>query len=311
MSRVRLVNAALTTGVVPVDMIAPAQHAAGDTLRQVAPGTLARSPWQPRARVVRDAEFDALVASIAAHGVLEPLLARLDDAGALELVAGERRLEAAKAAGLAVVPVRVLAGLDAPTAQAVALTENLARQNLTAWDAARAVCALRDARAAAGLPADVRTLGAVAGRDRTTTAQLLDIGAQLTPAVVAAARSRCGVNDIDTPDGGGAVNDIDTLPRATLYSIATAPTDAARVQALAVALRRGALPKGRPPARVVPAWRVVGAAGAPRGLVLRAPVGTLTPADAAAALAALAPLVAALTAQAGVGGPDAGVAGMP
>lgn len=272
-----------------------------DTLRMVPVEALGRSPWQPRTAVRQDDDFAALVESVAAHGVLEPVLARELPGGALELLAGERRLEASKAAGRATVPVRVLVGVTELAARAIALTENLARTDLSPWEEAQALRMLRDARADAGEPVDVRTLGAAAGRDRTTTGQLLMVGELLTPEVIAQARQAVGA---------ALVSDIDNLSRATLYGIATAPTDPQRVEGLALALRGGAPARGRPPERPAPApeadaagrtdpaprprFAALGSPDDPRGVRLLRPVDALTPTDAADALAALEPLVKAL-----------------
>jgi ParB/RepB/Spo0J family partition protein len=89
-----------------------------------------------------------LVASIGQHGILEPLLARglpVDDGNglrwhALELIAGHRRLGAARRLGLDVVPVLVYdrAQVDAQRALELALVENLHRKDQAPMDEARA-----------------------------------------------------------------------------------------------------------------------------------------------------------------------------
>lgn len=80
-----------------------------------------------------------LTASVKEFGVLEPLLVRRNDAaGDYFLIAGERRLRAAKAAGLKVVPVRVLE-VDEKAAAEIQLLENLHREDLTPLDEARAL----------------------------------------------------------------------------------------------------------------------------------------------------------------------------
>jgi hypothetical protein len=223
--------------------------------------------------------------------VLEPLLARELPGGALELLAGERRLEATKAAGLALVPVRVLAGLSDADARAIALTENLARKDLTAWEEAHALRQLRDARADAGLPVDLRTLAAQAGRDRTTTGHLLAVADRLTPAVVEAARGRCT----------GLVRIPDKLPLTLLYGAAQAPEEAERVRLLALAMGAVAPVPARPPRETrtpdAPVTLTTNKAGAV-AVRFTQPVDTLTPEAAADALETLAPLLKALRARA-------------
>ena len=141
------------------------------------------------------------------------------------------------AAGLAAVPVRVLVGLDDTAARAVALTENLARRDLTAWEEAAAVALLREARRDAGLPTDVRALAGAAGRSRTVTAELLRVADTLTPAVVEEARRLAGGTFVRTPD---------TLPHRDLATAARleAPADRARALALLAGEMPGRLPGG-------------------------------------------------------------------
>ena len=92
---------------------------------------------QPRRRF-EEASLEALADSIRAHGVLEPLLVRPVGEGKYEIVAGERRYRAAKMAGLEVVPVIVLE-VDERTAQAIALVENLQREDLNPYEETVAV----------------------------------------------------------------------------------------------------------------------------------------------------------------------------
>ena len=86
---------------------------------------------QPRRRF-EDASLKALAESIRAHGVLEPLLVRKAEEG-YEIIAGERRYRAAKLAGLEAVPAIVLE-VDEKTAQAIALMENLQREDLNPYE---------------------------------------------------------------------------------------------------------------------------------------------------------------------------------
>lgn len=78
--------------------------------------------------------FDDLVASVKQHGVLEPLLVRPVD-GKLEVVAGRRRLAAAKAAKAETVPVRVIVLTDEEAAE-VSIVENLQREDVHPLDEA-------------------------------------------------------------------------------------------------------------------------------------------------------------------------------
>lgn len=85
---------------------------------------------QPRKQFDREA-LESLADSIAAYGVLQPILVRQNPnfEGNYEIVAGERRWRAAKMAGLTEIPAIVLDGDDLKTAQ-IALIENVQREDL-------------------------------------------------------------------------------------------------------------------------------------------------------------------------------------
>jgi len=101
---------------------------------------LAASAVNPR--VTEDEEGIAtLAASIKAHGVLSPLVARRRDDGSLEVIAGNRRLRAAQVAGLVAVPVIVREADDAE-ARVIAIVENIEREDLNPLDEAHAYAAL-------------------------------------------------------------------------------------------------------------------------------------------------------------------------
>ena len=85
-------------------------------------------PKQPRRYFDAEA-LQTLAASIAHHGVLQPLLVRPRAAGGYELVAGERRYRAAQLSGLSEVPV-IVRELDHHEAWQIALVENLQREDL-------------------------------------------------------------------------------------------------------------------------------------------------------------------------------------
>ncbi|MCY0878128.1 MAG: ParB/RepB/Spo0J family partition protein [Firmicutes bacterium] len=83
--------------------------------------------FQPR-RVFNDAELSELAESVRVHGVIQPVLLRPIPSG-YELVAGERRVRAAKLAGLKTVPA-VIRPMEDREALEVALIENLQRSDL-------------------------------------------------------------------------------------------------------------------------------------------------------------------------------------
>ena len=96
---------------------------------------------QPRKIFDEDALAE-LADSIAKHGVIQPLLVRPMPDGSYQLVAGERRWRASRMAGLTEVPV-VIKELSDDEAMALALIENLQREDLNAIEEAQGIKALR------------------------------------------------------------------------------------------------------------------------------------------------------------------------
>ena len=99
------------------------------------------NPNQPRT-VFSPAELHELADSIRSLGVLQPLTVRRRD-GSWELVAGERRLRAAKLAGLEEVPCLSIQA-DSQSSSLLALVENLQRKDLDFWEEALALRRLID-----------------------------------------------------------------------------------------------------------------------------------------------------------------------
>ena len=108
-------------------------------LREIPVDMIEPNPRQPR-RVFEQSAIAELADSIAARGVLQPVVVRKLTGGRYELVAGERRLRAAKLAGLDAIPAMVRDADDWDRLD-LALAENMAREDLNAVEAARA-CAL-------------------------------------------------------------------------------------------------------------------------------------------------------------------------
>jgi len=103
--------------------------------------TIAVNPYQPRSSFSEDALAE-LTESIRQHGILQPLTVRLRGDG-YELIAGERRLQAARKAGMASVPV-VVRGCTDREMLVLALVENLQREDLNPMEAARSYQRLVD-----------------------------------------------------------------------------------------------------------------------------------------------------------------------
>ena len=102
-------------------------------LQQIPLAKISPNPHQPRKTFAAGA-LDELRASIAAFGVLVPVIVRERGEG-YELIAGERRVRAAQAAGLETVPAIVRASGDRESLE-VAIIENLQRENLDALEEA-------------------------------------------------------------------------------------------------------------------------------------------------------------------------------
>jgi len=105
-------------------------------LLEIPVGAIAPNPRQPRTAFA-DETLDALARSIREVGVLQPVVVRRTDEGGYALVAGERRLRAARIAGLATIPAVIRDSDDAESLRE-ALIENLHREDLGALELAEA-----------------------------------------------------------------------------------------------------------------------------------------------------------------------------
>ena len=91
-------------------------------------------PNQPR-KYLDAAALNELTASIAQHGVLEPILFRQEN-GILYVVAGDRRVAAARKAGLSTIPAIFI---DSKNPDEISIVENILRQDLTPVEEAEAL----------------------------------------------------------------------------------------------------------------------------------------------------------------------------
>src|SRR5918997_1120199 len=137
-----------------------------DELRELPVELIAPNPPQPR-RTFDEAALQSLAGSIAANGVLQPVLVRPLAGGSYELIAGERRWRAAKLAGLEQVPALVRERDDAASLE-LALVENMARADLNPVEEARACAALVEEL---GLTRE--EVGRRVGRSRVAVSNLL------------------------------------------------------------------------------------------------------------------------------------------
>ncbi len=116
--------------------------AASSELAQIPVGSIRPNSRQPRRRL--DAErIDELAESIRAQGLVQPVVVRPSPEGGYELIAGERRWRAARVAGLATVP-GLIRETDDRDSLLLAVVENVAREDLSAVDEARAYSVLMD-----------------------------------------------------------------------------------------------------------------------------------------------------------------------
>jgi ParB family chromosome partitioning protein len=109
---------------------------------QVPVSQIVANPQQPRS-VFRHRELEELTNSIREHGIIQPLVVSPRSGGGYELIAGERRLRAAKLLNLPFVPV-IVRSAAAREKLLLALVENLQRQDLSAIEEAGAYAKLAD-----------------------------------------------------------------------------------------------------------------------------------------------------------------------
>jgi ParB family chromosome partitioning protein len=181
------------------------QATATDTLHSLPLNALAPGKYQPRKRMDQD-KLAELSESIRAQGVIQPIVVRDLGGKRYEIIAGERRWRASQLAGLSEIPV-VIRQVDDRTVVAMALIENIQREDLNPLEEAQALQRLIDefdlthaqaaeavgrSRAAVSnllrlldLPADIRTLVETGALEMGHARALLPLTA---PAAIALAR---------------------------------------------------------------------------------------------------------------------------
>lgn len=120
-----------------LEALIPTDRGSGLGFQHLPVDQIAPNPQQPRARFDDDT-LEALSQSIAELGVLQPVVVRPHVDGGYVLVAGERRLRAAKRAGLTEIPAVVRSEDDEAGSLVQALVENLQREDLTPLEEAAA-----------------------------------------------------------------------------------------------------------------------------------------------------------------------------
>ncbi len=120
--------------LIPAGKTTPSGDASG--VAQVAIDLIQRNPRQPREKFDME-ELENLAASIREHGVIQPLIVSPSKGGTYTLIAGERRLQASRKAGLKTVPVVIRNATDQQLLE-LALIENVQRADLNAIEEAEA-----------------------------------------------------------------------------------------------------------------------------------------------------------------------------
>lgn len=119
----------------------PLVHGESGGVEWIDVAKIAPNPFQPR-RYFSETELAELAESIRIHGVIQPILLRPAEAG-YQLIAGERRVRAARLAGLDAVPAVVKALSDREAIE-MALVENLQRSDLNPLEESQAYSRLID-----------------------------------------------------------------------------------------------------------------------------------------------------------------------
>ena len=164
-----------------LDALIPTGHEERGVL-EVPLDRISRNPDQPRL-AFDETQLGELAASIAVHGVLQPIVVRALADGEYQLIAGERRLRAARLAGLETIPVIVRESTDRADSLELALIENLQRENLNPIETALAYRELIDRF---GLTHEA--VARQVGKSRVAVSnslRLLDLAAETREAIVA------------------------------------------------------------------------------------------------------------------------------
>ncbi len=120
----------------------PSGASSGERVHLLSPNDIQANSRQPRQNFNQD-DLSDLVASVKTHGILQPLVVSSLPGGRYELIAGERRLRAAKLAGLKEVPAILRQAKDQERLE-LALVENIQRQNLNPLEEAEAYKQLQE-----------------------------------------------------------------------------------------------------------------------------------------------------------------------
>ena len=115
-----------------VSLLSPERTGHSTGVRVIPVERITPNPEQPRI-AFDETSLEELAASIREHGVLQPILVRPLGNNEYQLIAGERRWRASKAAGNATIPALV-EDIDDETALEISIIENLQREDLSPLD---------------------------------------------------------------------------------------------------------------------------------------------------------------------------------
>lgn len=182
-----------------VDITAPPRPAHSHTLPEIPIDQIEANPFQPRSHFDEQA-LEELAASIKVHGVIQPITVRRLAPDKYQLIAGERRFQASKLAGLKTIPAYVRSADDQQMLE-MALIENIQRENLNAIE-----IALSYQRLVTECNLKQEELGERVGKNRATVTNYLRL-LKLPPDIQIAVRdnrismghARAIIN-VDTPE---------------------------------------------------------------------------------------------------------------
>ena len=155
------------------DSEAPISSSSDKSLQQLPIEVIRQSPYQPR-QVMEPSALDALAESIRKQGVVQPVVVRKVN-NEYELIAGERRWRAAQQAELTEIPA-VIKQVNDQEAAAIALIENLQREDLNALEEAQAFANLIE-----NFNLTHQEVGEAVGRSRTAVSNSLRLLALAEP----------------------------------------------------------------------------------------------------------------------------------
>ncbi len=145
-----------------------------DSLIRLPIGTIVAGKYQPR-RVMDPESLEELASSIRQQGIIQPIVVRKTEGDKFEILAGERRWRAAIKVGLESVPAIVM-NADDRSAMAIAIIENMQRQNLNVIEESEAL-----QRLSQELSITHEQIGEMIGKSRSQVSNLLRLSSLSSP----------------------------------------------------------------------------------------------------------------------------------